>query len=156
MKVSLKSSKSTNLFWMIPAYKKKLLYLSKWEIDLNRLGSIFILLFAFLAGVFFFGDEGAICEQSEKATTTKYNTCVKQISTLLVKKTIIKEKPQNVNQQHRWMYPKVDTQEQLAFCRRVLMLQRLISPKGQTYVNETYSLMSMKWPREQKTDAHTR
>ena len=44
----------------------------------------FILLSAFLAGVFFFGDEGAICKQVEKATTTKYSTCVKQISTLLV------------------------------------------------------------------------
>ena len=140
---------------MILAFKKKSLYLSKWATDLNRLGSIFILLSAFLAGVFFFGDEGAICEQSEKATTPKYNTCVEQISTLLVKKTMLKEKPHNINQQHIWMYSKADTQEQLAFNRRVLMLQRLISPKGQIYVNETYSLMSMKWLREHKTDAHT-
>ena len=80
----------------------------------------------------------------KEATTTKYNTCVEQISTLLVIMTIIKEKPHNLNQQHRCMYPKVDTQEQLTFCRRVLMMQRLTSPKGQTYVNETYSLMSMK------------
>ena len=65
---------------MIPAFKKKSLYLSKWEIDLNRFGSIFILLSDFLAGVFFFREEGAICEQSEKATTIKYNTCVEQLS----------------------------------------------------------------------------
>ena len=86
IKVFLKSSKSTNLSFMIPAFKKKFLYLSKWEIDLNRLESIFILLSASLAGAFFFGDEGVICKQAEKATTTKYSTYVKQISTLLVPK----------------------------------------------------------------------
>ena len=36
------------------------------------------------------------------------------------------------------MYPLVDTQEQTTFCRKVLMKQRITSPKGQTYVNETY------------------
>lgn len=36
------------------------------------------------------------------------------------------------------MYPLVETQEQTAFCRKVLMLQSITSPKGQTYVNETY------------------
>ena len=61
---------------MMPALKKKFLYLSKWGTDLNRLWSIFILLSAFLADVFLFGDEGAICRQAEKATTTKYNTCI--------------------------------------------------------------------------------
>ena len=36
------------------------------------------------------------------------------------------------------MYPLVETQEQVTFCRKVLMLQSITSPKGQTYVNETY------------------
>ena len=36
------------------------------------------------------------------------------------------------------MYPLVETQEQTTFCRIVLMKQSITSPKGQTYVNETY------------------
>ena len=36
------------------------------------------------------------------------------------------------------MYPLVETQEQTTFCRKVLMMQSITSPKGQTYVNETY------------------
>ena len=36
------------------------------------------------------------------------------------------------------MYPLVETQKQTTFYRKVLMLQSITSPKGQTYVNETY------------------
>ena len=36
------------------------------------------------------------------------------------------------------MYPLVETQEQTTFYKKVLMLQSITSPKGQTYVNETY------------------
>ena len=36
------------------------------------------------------------------------------------------------------MYPWVETQEQTTFCRIILIKQNRTSPKGQTYVNETY------------------
>jgi len=53
------------------------LYLSKFQNNLNSLESIFNLLSAFFAGVFFLGGEGAICDQSEEATTVQSNICVK-------------------------------------------------------------------------------
>ena len=36
------------------------------------------------------------------------------------------------------MYPLVETQEHTTFYRIVLMKQNRTSPKGKTYVNETY------------------
>ena len=100
------------------AFKKKFLYFSKWETNLNRLWSIFILLSDFLAGVFLFGDEGAICRQSEKATTTKHSICIlkNQYSVSVIGRN---SRTDNILQ-------------------KVLMMQSITSPKGQTYVNETY------------------
>ena len=83
----------------------------------------------------FRSDEGAICRQAEKATTTKYNTYVKQISTLLVSK---RDKCRAISLKDK------HTQEQQTFFSRVLMQQSITSPKGQTYNNETYILMSIR------------
>ena len=67
-----------------------------------------------------------------------------------------KGKASNLNQQLKWVYTMGDTQWQPTFCRRVLMLQSMTTPKEQTYVNETYILMRMRWHGKLKTNAHAR
>ena len=69
---------------------KESLYLSKCLTDLNRLWSIFNLLSAFLAGVFFFEGVGGICKQAEEATTRAEHNMWKytQISNKLVAKGV--------------------------------------------------------------------